>query len=116
MVECRFNRTRLKAVNMSEKGDPANVFFHNKSKNCSRPHVFAHCQPTHDYVTIWTVVMNVTGTNSRIVFCNRTTDAGHYRTFESFNITVGGKTITPASPAAASSSSGRDDDGYKIIF
>ncbi|PVD27495.1 hypothetical protein C0Q70_12656 [Pomacea canaliculata] len=89
IVECRFSRTNLMVVNMSEKGNPANVFFQNKPEKCVRPHMFAHCQPTHDYVTIWAVVMNVTGTNRRTVFCNRTTDAGQYRTFESFNITLG---------------------------
>ncbi|XP_025102005.1 uncharacterized protein LOC112568751 [Pomacea canaliculata] len=115
IVECRFSRTNLMVVNMSEKGNPANVFFQNKPEKCVRPHMFAHCQPTHDYVTIWAVVMNVTGTNRRTVFCNRTTDAGQYRTFESFNITLG-EQVKHEPSKGCTSSSNKNSVSWVIIL
>ncbi|XP_025103032.1 uncharacterized protein LOC112569458 [Pomacea canaliculata] len=95
MVECRFNVSNLVLVNMSERGQPHNVFAGVKERRCERLLTFSHCRFTEDSVTLWAVFTNVTVAAARTVFCNQTTIADDTTVDKSFNITLGDY-ITPA--------------------
>lgn len=100
MVECRFNVSNLVLVNMSESGQPHNVFAGVKERRCERLLTFSHCLFTEESVSLWAVFTNVTVAAARTVFCNQTTIADDTTVDKSFNITLGGTTVAPAPSSA----------------